>query len=232
MTHVARTRWRPPAWAWWVLGLAVLLGLISVPQVRGFLLDAWHALSNDDPAVRRAWVNRFGVWGPLALIAGMLVQAALPLLPATADVMIASLAYGPYVGFAIVYVGTLLGAVLGYALGRAAGGRLIRRLAGETLSARTEAFARQRGWKAVLMIRLMPALKAEVMNLVAGAVGIPFGPFLLASALGALPATALVVWLAASPSRLVWGVVLFSAATGVVLLVRWVLARRAVGREL
>ena len=226
------TRWRPPGWLWWLLGLAALLGLLALPEVRGFLADAWHALSNDDPKVRRAWVDRFGVWGPLALIAGMLAQAALPLLPAAADVLIASLAYGPYLGFAIVYVGTLLGAVLGYALGRAAGGRLIRRLAGEKLAARTEAFALKRGWQAVLLIRLMPALKAEVMNLVAGAVGIPFGPFLLASALGAIPATALVVWLAASPARLVWGVVLFSAATGVAMLVRWLLARKALSREL
>ena len=220
------TCWRPAVWLWWVLGLVAVLSLLALPEVRGFLLDAWHALSNDDPLVRRAWVDRFGVWGPLALIAGMLAQAALPLLPATADVLIASLAYGPYLGFAIVYVGTLLGAVLGYVLGRAAGGRLIRRLAGEKLAARTEDFALKRGWQAVLLIRLMPALKAEVMNLVAGAVGIPFGPFLLASALGAIPATALVVWLAASPARLVWGVVLFSAATGVVMLVRWLLARK------
>lgn len=228
MTALVR---RPPTWLWWVSVLLAVLVLASLPGVRAFLQDAWIALSNDDPLVRRAWVDRFGAWGPVALIVGMLAQAALPLLPATADVMIASLAYGPLFGFVIVYTGTLLGAVLGYALGRATGGRLIVRLAGEKLAAHTEAFALKRGWQAVLLVRLMPALKAEVMNLVAGAVGIPFWPFFLASAAGALPATALVVWLAATPKRLVWGVVLFSVGTGLVLLVRWALAQRKAARS-
>ncbi|GGJ69732.1 TVP38/TMEM64 family protein [Deinococcus aquiradiocola] len=215
-------RWLPPA-----LLLLCAAALLLVPDVRAFLTDAWRALSSDDALVRHAWVDRFGMWGPVALVGGMLVQAVLPVLPAAADVMIASLAYGVWGGFLIVYVGTMLGAVLGYAVGRAAGGRLVRRLTGERLAARTERFAAQRGWQAVLLVRLMPALKAEVMNLVAGAVGMPFLPFLLASAVGALPATALVVWLAATPSRLVWGVVGVSILTAGVAGVRLWTARQA-----
>lgn len=211
----------------WVALLVLLAVLAALPGVRQFAADGFSALSSDDPLVRRAWVQQFGAWGPAALILGMLVQAVIPLLPATADVMIASLAYGPYIGFAIVYTGTLLGAVLGYAVGRWAGSRLVRRLTGQRLAQQAERFARERGWQAVLLVRLMPALKAEVMNLVAGAVSVPFWPFLLASALGALPATALVVWLAATPKRLLWGVLLFSLGTLLVALVRWWLGRRA-----
>ena len=120
------------------------------------------------------WSERLGVWGPLALIAGMLVQAALPLLPAAADVVLAALLYGFWGGFAIVYTGTLLGAALGYRVGQRFGGWAVRRLAGERMTRRLEAFAGQRGVRAVLLVRLMPALKAEVMNLVAGAVGMAF----------------------------------------------------------
>lgn len=199
------------------LGLAALLiglGLVLVPDVRAWLWQAGTALFGSDDTKRRALVERLGIWGPLALLAGMLLQAVVPLLPATADVVLASLLYGFWWGFAIVYSGTLLGAALGYAVGRRWGSWAVRRLAGESMTCRLEQFAEQRGVQAVVLVRLMPALKAEVMNLVAGAVGMAFWPFMAASALGALPATALVVWLAADPQRLFWGVLGLSLLVG------------------
>ncbi|AWN22961.1 TVP38/TMEM64 family protein [Deinococcus irradiatisoli] len=207
-----------------LLGVLALLALN--PEARGWLLAVGRALFGPDDTQRRALVQQWGVWGPLALIVGMLLQAILPLLPAAADVVLASLLYGFWLGFAIVYGGTLLGAALGYAVGRRFGGWAVRRLAGEALSRRLEHLAAERGVQAVLLVRLMPALKAEVMNLVAGASGMPFWPFMAASALGALPATALVVWLAASPQRLVWGTAGLSLAVGLAAAGRWWWRRR------
>lgn len=59
-------------------------------------------------------------------------------------------------------------------------------------------------------LRLMPIFKAEVVNLVTGALGLPFWPFMAASALGALPASALVVWLSGDAARLLCGTLLMS----------------------
>ncbi len=206
--------------------LALLVTALLLPEVRAWLLTAGRALFGPDDTQRRALVQQLGVWGPLALIGGMLLQAILPLLPAAADVVLASLLYGFWLGFAIVYSGTLLGAALGYAVGRRFGGWAVRRLAGERVSRRLEQFAAERGVQAVLLVRLMPALKAEVMNLVAGAVGMAFWPFMAASALGALPATALVVWLASSPQRLLWGTAGLSLAVGLGAAGRWWWRRR------
>lgn len=65
------------------------------------------------------------------------------------------------------------------------------------------------------------------MNLVAGAAGVPFRAFMLATALGALPVTLLVVWLGGSTGRMAWGLGLLSAAAALVAGGRWWLARRA-----
>ncbi|WP_225429909.1 TVP38/TMEM64 family protein [Deinococcus detaillensis] len=222
---------RPFAPLGWLLAAVLLGGLLLIPGVRPWLWQTASALFGSDDTQRRALVERLGIWGPLALLAGMLLQAVVPLLPAAADVVLASLLYGFWWGFAIVYTGTLLGAALGYAVGRRYGGWAVRRLAGETMTRRLEQFAERRGVQAVLLVRLMPALKAEVMNLVAGAVGMSFWPFMAASALGALPATALVVWLAASPQRLFWGVLGLSVAVGLGAAGRWWWHRKVVAQE-
>ena len=211
----------PPVRWLWALLAAVLIAVMLIPAARSWLLDLGTALFGPDDAPRRALVERLGVWGPLALIAGMLIQAVIPLLPAAADVVLAGLLYGFWGGFAIVYGGTLLGAALGYWLGGRYGHALLRRLAGAALTERLQAFALRRGVTAVLLVRLMPALKAEVMNWVAGAARMPFWPFMAASALGALPTTALIIWLSATPQRLLWAVVGLSLVVGLGAASRW-----------
>ncbi|GAA5532200.1 TVP38/TMEM64 family protein [Deinococcus aluminii] len=216
-----------------VLGgaLVLLLGIALTPDVRAFLVRGYGALTSSDPAVTHAFVEGLGWAGPLALIAGFVVQAVFPVLPALVMTAVTARAYGPFEGFAIVYVGTLLGAAAGYGLGRALGDTLVRTLAGERARAAAHAFATRYGVQGVLMVRLMPVLSADVMNLVAGAARMPFRSFLLATAAGALPVTGLVVWLSGSARRMAWGLGLLSALVALTAAVRWWLARRAASTQ-
>lgn len=194
-------------WLCWLLALGLLALLWrSWP----LLTQGFHFLFGADEAPRRALIERLGLWRPLALLLGMLLQAALPLLPAAADVVLAARLYGFWGGLSVVYAGTALGAALGYTIGRRFGPSVVSRLAGPRLSAQAQEMARQRGIRAVFTLRLMPIFKAEVVNLVAGALGLPFWPFMAASALGALPASALVVWLSGDAARLLCGTLLMS----------------------
>ncbi|MEW6422239.1 MAG: VTT domain-containing protein [Deinococcota bacterium] len=213
-----------------VLGGAALLlvGIGLTPDVRTFLLRGYAALTASDPAVTHAFVDELGWAGPLALLLGFVLQAVFPVLPALVMTAVTARAYGPVEGFCIVYLGTLLGAAAGYSLGRALGDTLVRTLAGERARNAAHAFAMRYGVQGVLMVRLMPVLSADVMNLVAGAVGMPFRAFLLATAVGALPVTGLVVWLSGSAGRMAWGLGLLSAGVALVGALRWWLARRAV----
>ncbi|WP_019585100.1 TVP38/TMEM64 family protein [Deinococcus apachensis] len=210
--------------------LALLVGVSLTPDVRDFLMRGYAALTSSDPAVTRAFVAGLGWAGPLALIAGFIFQAVLPVLPALVMTAVTARAYGPVEGFLIVYLGTLLGAAAGYGLGRAVGDTLVRLLAGERARGAAHAFAERYGVQGVLLVRLMPVLSADVMNLVAGAARMGFRPFMLATAAGALPVTALVVWLSGSARRMAWGLGLLSALVAVAVALRWWLARRAAGK--
>lgn len=211
-------------------GLLLLVGSLGLlPGVRAFLARGYLALTSSDPAVTQAFVDGLGWAGPLALLLGFVLQAAVPVLPALVMIAVTARAYGPVEGFVIVYLGTLLGAAAGYGLGRAVGDTLVRLLAGERARAAAHAFAERHGVQGVLLVRLMPVLSADVLNLVAGAAGMGFRPFLLATAAGALPVTALVVWLSGSAARMAWGLGLLSAGVALSVGGRWWLARRRAG---
>ncbi|WP_407539380.1 TVP38/TMEM64 family protein [Deinococcus radiomollis] len=212
-----------------VLGLLMAAGL--QPGTQNFVGSGYRALFSHDPAVTHAWVTQFGAWGPLVLLAAFVVQAVLPVIPALILVLVSLLAYGSVTGFFIVYLGTLLGAAAGYGLGYGVGDPLIRALAGERQRDRAHAFATEQGLRGVLLIRLMPVLSSDLMNLVAGATRMPFGRFMAATALGALPVTLFITLLAhataGSPARLGLGLALLSLVVGLAALTRWLLLRRA-----
>lgn len=201
-----------------------------IPDVRDFLVRGYAALRSSDPAVTRAFVSGLGWAGPLALVAAFMIQAVLPVLPAVFLIAVTSRAYGPFEGFLIVYAGTVLGAAAGYTLGRTVGDTLVRLLAGEKGQQRAQAFAAKYGLQGVLMIRMMPVLSSDVMNLVAGAARMGFRPFMLATAAGALPVTALVVWLSGNTHRLIVGLAVLSGVVATVALTRWLMARTSARR--
>ncbi|WP_424949359.1 TVP38/TMEM64 family protein [Deinococcus sp.] len=212
-----------------VLAVLVLLLLAGLrPGVQTFALSGYRALFSHDPAVTHAWVEQFGTLGPVVLVLAFTVQAVFPVIPALILILVSLLAYGPVAGFFIVYLGTLLGASAGYGLGYGVGDPLIRALAGGRNRDRAHVFAETNGVRGVILIRLMPVLSSDLMNLVAGATRMPFGRFMAATALGALPVTLLITWLAhataGSPTRLGLGLLAMSVVVGLVALTRcWLL---------
>ncbi|GGJ63981.1 hypothetical protein GCM10008939_04760 [Deinococcus aquiradiocola] len=238
VTHIGPPRAAPTSSSRLYLRLAVAACLLALlvaaalqPSVQRFVMQGAAALLSHDPVVTHRWVTQFGQWGPAVLTASFVVQAVLPVLPALVLVLVTLLAYGPLWGFVIVYLGTLLGAAAGYGLGYAVGDPLIRTLAGRRNRDRAHAFAHAQGVRGVLLVRLMPVLSSDVMNLVAGATRMPFLPFMLATAGGALPVTLIITWLAhvtrGAPGRLALGLGVLSLAVGAAALLRFLLRRRA-----
>ncbi|WP_034413126.1 TVP38/TMEM64 family protein [Deinococcus marmoris] len=207
--------------------LALLLGTLLIPEVRGFLGRGYAALISQDPEVTHRFVYTLGWAGPVALLVAYVIQAVIPVLPSLVLTAVTVRAYGFVAGFFIVLAGALLGAAAGYGLGRVLGEPMIRALAGERARTQAQSFMNRYGAQGVLLVRLMPVLPAEVLSLVAGAARMGFRPFMLATAVGVLPVTLLVVWLSGSAQRLLWGLVIMSLVVGGLALGRWWLARRA-----
>jgi uncharacterized membrane protein YdjX (TVP38/TMEM64 family) len=160
---------------------AVIAGLIAV----ALLIPLPTAVQMRD------WATSVGPWFPLAFLAAHIVVTVLPF-PRTAFTLAAGLLFGPLLGITLAVVASTASAVIALLLVRAAGwqlSRLVRHQAVETVDARLC----DRGWIAVMSLRLIPAVPFSVLNYAVGASAIRVLPYTLATLAGMLPGTAAVV---------------------------------------
>jgi uncharacterized membrane protein YdjX (TVP38/TMEM64 family) len=139
----------------------------------------------------RDWATSVGPWFPLAFLAAHIVVTVFPF-PRTAFTLAAGLLFGPYLGVPLAVVASTVSAVIALLLVRAAGwqlSRLVHHPRVDSLDARL----RERGWPAVLSMRMIPAVPFSVLNYAAGASAVRVLPYTLATFVGLLPGTAAVV---------------------------------------
>jgi uncharacterized membrane protein YdjX (TVP38/TMEM64 family) len=139
----------------------------------------------------RDWATSVGPWFPLAFLGAHIVVTVFPF-PRTAFTLAAGLLFGPLLGVAIGVVASTISAVIALLLVRAAGwqlNRLVNHPRVDVLDARL----RERGWPAILSMRMIPAVPFSVLNYAAGASAVRVLPYTLASFVGLLPGTAAVV---------------------------------------
>jgi uncharacterized membrane protein YdjX (TVP38/TMEM64 family) len=155
-----------------LLAVAVVLSL----RAEGFGLEA-----------ARTAADGAGLLGPLVFAAAYAVGATI-LLPAAPFTIGAGLLFGPVVGSVTALVGATAGATGGFLLGRLLGRDAVERFGGTRVTALDRSLS-ERGFAAVLLIRLVPLFPFNLINVVAGVTGIRLRPYVVATALGIVPGT-------------------------------------------
>ncbi len=171
-----------PAWGKLMLFAGALLGLAALWRYSP-LADFLSAQQMID------WALAFGgqPWAPLVILAAY-TPACFVMFPRPLITLTAVIAFGPGSGFFYAMSGILLAALVTYVAGRQLSRDVVRRLAGERLNAVTQTL-RRRGLVAVTALRLVPLAPFAVEGLVAGAIHIKLGEFMLGTFIGMLPGT-------------------------------------------
>jgi uncharacterized membrane protein YdjX (TVP38/TMEM64 family) len=189
--------------AWTVVGITVLAVLAS-----------WIPLPS--PVQLRDWTESVGPWFPLAFLVAHIVMTVVPV-PRTAFTVAAGLLFGPVLGISIAVAASTASAMIAMLLVRALGWRLNRLVQHRSIASVDERL-RQRGWLAILSLRLIPAVPFAALNYAAGASAVRVLPYGLATLAGLLPGTAAVVILgdalAGHPNSLLYLVSACTAALG------------------
>jgi len=139
----------------------------------------------------RDWARSVGPWFPLAFLGAHIVVTVFPF-PRTAFTLAAGLLFGPALGIGLAVTAATISAVIALLLVRAAGWQLNRLVTHPRVDS-LDARLRDRGWLAILSMRLIPALPFSVVNYAAGASAVRVAPYTLATLVGLLPGTAAVV---------------------------------------
>jgi uncharacterized membrane protein YdjX (TVP38/TMEM64 family) len=110
----------------------------------------------------------------------------LTLCPLTPLISLCLLAFGATAGCGYALIGSLASAALSYWLGRAVGHVPLRRANGPRM-AKLRAALRKRAFRATTAARLLPLGNFTAINLLAGALYVPFLRFMLGNLAGLLP---------------------------------------------
>ncbi len=160
--------------------------------VSGGLVWAWQSgllaalEANMSRDAIEASVAAAGMWGPLLIIALMLVAVVASPIPSAPIAMAAGAAYGHIYGTLYVVIGAEAGALAAFALSRSLGRRIITKWFGE--KADMGLLGSQNALTfTVLVSRLIPFVSFDLMSYAAGLSGLHLWRFALATLAGMIP---------------------------------------------
>jgi uncharacterized membrane protein YdjX (TVP38/TMEM64 family) len=163
----------------WLVPLFLILLVVAPFLIWG---DALTNLMTPDARTGTFGENEPYMW---VIGIGLLIADILIPIPTTAIIAALGIIYGPVIGAAIAFVGTMFAAITGYAVGRWLGRPIAKSLIGDAISDGERMFARYGGW-IVAASRWLPVLP-EVVSMVAGVSRMPFVMFSLSALCGVTP---------------------------------------------
>ena len=173
----------------------------------------------------RAAAESGGLWVAAGFSVAYAVASLTPV-PKNVVSIAAGLVWGLPVGFLIVYVGAVLGAVLAFAVSRLLGRSIVERLTG-TRVAQVDRLLAQRGVAAVIGARLVPLVPFTVLNYTAGLTSVRLRDYTIGTMVGMIPGTIAYVAVGAYGLTLGWPFFIAMGALGALTLGGAIYAARA-----
>jgi len=171
--------------------LKILAGFACV----GLVVFAWTQLPLTQLIESlRLWVVSQGMVGVLVFVVTYIIVTVV-LGPASGLTLMAGLAYGAW-GFPLVIISATAGASVAFILGRYLAHERVARwiLTRPRLLALSQAVSEE-GWRVVALLRLSPIIPYGLQNYLFSVTNIGFLPYVLATIIGIMPATALFVYI-------------------------------------
>ncbi len=135
----------------------------------------------------------------LLLFTAAYVVATVLMIPTWFLSLAAGALFGALVGFAVVVPAAFLGGLACYALSRRLLREAVRKRLTRYASMRAiDAALRERGWRAVALVRLTPVIPNNVQSYALGASAVPLRAFATGMLVGGLPSQAVYAFLGAS----------------------------------
>ena len=143
------------------------------------------------------------------------------------------LAFGPWQGGCLSWVGSLAAAILGFGIGHFVGAERLRKLDAKLIR-KLSAAVRKNGFMTSLVVRLVPTGPAILVNLAAGVSRMKFRHFVAGTAIGIIPKIVVVALVSQGLMSGLSGslmAVFFVGLAGVAILLSWLARKRLEARS-
>jgi uncharacterized membrane protein YdjX (TVP38/TMEM64 family) len=162
---------------------------------------ALYGLGGINSAQLEQWLDRAGIWAPIAYVV-LYVIATLLVLPSTVLNLTGGAVFGPWFGMLWTTVAALLAAIAAFAFTRTVGRQAVaKRLKGRWRA--MDAEVRRGAVFYMFAIRLVPIMPYGLVNFAAGLTSVSFKDYLLGTTLGTIPGLLPFVLLGSSGLRAV-----------------------------
>ncbi len=218
------------AFKWKRFAIGVVL-VVSFVLLYGYLVDQGLARDLLDGDKLKAFIQSFGIWGPVAVISFMTLAIVMSPLPSAPIAVAAGALYGHTWGTLYILLGAELGALIAFAVSRLVGYEVLKKWFGDKLS--TGIFGSQRHLTLIVFVsRLIPFVSFDVISYAAGLTQITFLRFALATLMGIIPISFLLAHFgsslgAADPRQVTITLLLLGLVTVVPFIVRKGLAKKS-----
>ncbi|MFZ2155678.1 MAG: VTT domain-containing protein [Bradyrhizobium sp.] len=172
----------------WAALLAGTLALISLIAVYVALKETGTLGTILDAAALREQIEHMGIWGPLAVIALMVLAVLVSPVPSAPIAMAAGAVFGHTWGTLYVVAGAEAGALAAFAIARLLGKAAVHRWVGERLPAGMIGSQNALTW-IVFASRLLPFVSFDLVSYAAGLTLLSAWRFALATLAGIIPAS-------------------------------------------
>jgi uncharacterized membrane protein YdjX (TVP38/TMEM64 family) len=174
-----------------VIAAIVVACLLALGWVIGLMVERSYDFS---PENVREDIRGLGGWGHVIYVLVMMASVIFSPIPNLPVMIGGGLAYGTVLGTFYAVLGLTLGGTVAFWIARKGGRRYLARFVGEGAAAQIDAISQAKtgGW-VLFWARLLPLVTGDWVSYAAGLTSIRYRTFLLATATGSIPPTAIAV---------------------------------------
>ena len=144
-------------------------------------------VSFKSPREVRDYIQEFGAYGPLMVIALITLEVVLAPIPGYVIAIGSGYVFGPFYGTLYSYLGNIIGTTIAFMLSRHFGRPLAKRLIKEDKLRYYERFFREKGVYGLWLSFIFPVFPADIISFVTGLSNIKFRKFFTIIAIAYLP---------------------------------------------
>jgi uncharacterized membrane protein YdjX (TVP38/TMEM64 family) len=195
-----------------------------IPAFQQEIDTAFDVLTGEDDTRIQQWVSTFGIFGPIVIILGMVVQMFLFVVPNVLLMMIAIVSYGPFWGGVISLVGVFSASSLGYYIGRKLSRVTLSKFVSIENQLKISEFIHDYGVGAIMITRIS-SFSNDALSFVAGMLKMDYRKYILSTLIGITPLI-IVLAIFGLNEKIEWALIWVAAASLVMLVVYIILDKR------